>query len=81
MNLAARLVRAATPSTLLVSKTVRDRARAAFTFQPLGPLVLKGFAEPAPVYGVQRTERGSRNRVTDLGHLGMVFQVLVVVVA
>ena len=55
VNLAARLVRAAKPSTLLVSETVRDRAGAAFTYQPLGPLVLKGFAEPAPVYGVQRT--------------------------
>jgi class 3 adenylate cyclase len=55
VNLAARLVRAATPSTLLVSETVRDRAGAAFTFQPLGPLVQKGFAEPTPVYRVQRT--------------------------
>jgi adenylate cyclase len=54
VNLAARLVRAAEPSTLLASETVRDRVGAAFTFQPLGPLGLKGFAEPAPVYRVQR---------------------------
>lgn len=54
VNLAARLVRAATPSALLVTKTVRDGAGAAFTFQPLGPLVLKGFADPVPIYGVQR---------------------------
>jgi class 3 adenylate cyclase len=55
VNLAARLVRAATPSTLLVSQTVRDRTDAAFTFQTLGPRVLKGFADPVAVYGVQRT--------------------------
>jgi hypothetical protein len=55
VNLAARLVRSATPSTLLVSQTVRDAASASFTFVPLDPLVLKGFADPMPVYGVQRT--------------------------
>jgi class 3 adenylate cyclase len=55
VNLAARLVRAATPSTLLVSRAVRHRTGAAFTFQPVGPLVLKGFADPVPVYAVQRT--------------------------
>jgi adenylate cyclase len=55
VNLAARLVRAAEPSTLLVSETVRDQVGAPFTFQPLGPLGPKGFAEPAPAYRVQRT--------------------------
>jgi adenylate cyclase len=55
VNLAARLVRAAEPSTLLVSETVRDRVGAAFTVKPLGPLGLKGFAEPVPVYVVQRS--------------------------
>jgi adenylate cyclase len=55
VNLAARLVRSATPSTLLVSQTVRDLGPASFTFPSLDPLVLKGFAEPVPVYGVQRS--------------------------
>jgi class 3 adenylate cyclase len=54
VNLAARLVREATPSTLLVAETVRDRAGAAFTFQPLGPFTLKGFAEPAAAYRIRR---------------------------
>jgi adenylate cyclase len=55
VNLAARLVRSATPSSVLVSQTVRDAAAASFTFPSLDPLVLKGFAEPVPVYGVQRS--------------------------
>jgi adenylate cyclase len=55
VNLAARLVQTATPSTLVVSETVRDWTDAAFTFQPLGPLVLKGFADPVVAYAVQRT--------------------------
>jgi adenylate cyclase len=54
VNLAARLVRAAEPSTLLVSEAVRERVTAAFTFQPLVPLGLKGFSEPTQVYVVQR---------------------------
>jgi adenylate cyclase len=54
VNLAARLVRAATPSTVLISETLRDRAGVNFTFEPLGPIALKGFAEPTPVYGVLR---------------------------
>lgn len=50
VDLAARLVREATPSTLLVSENVRDRAGAAFRFEPRGRLILKGFAEPTPAY-------------------------------
>jgi hypothetical protein len=48
------LVGRATATDVLISETLRDRAGAAFTFEPLGPLALKGFAERAPVYGVQR---------------------------
>jgi adenylate cyclase len=55
VNVAARLVRAAEPSTLLVSETVRDRAGATLAFLPLGPLGLKGFSEPTQVYVVQRS--------------------------
>ncbi|MGH9015688.1 MAG: adenylate/guanylate cyclase domain-containing protein [Acidimicrobiia bacterium] len=55
VNLAARLVRSATQSSVLVSQTVRDAAAASFAFPSLDPLVLKGFAEPVPVYGVQRS--------------------------
>jgi adenylate cyclase len=51
VNLAARLVNEAPPGTLLVSEAVRDRAGASFTFEPRGPLRLKGFTEPTPVFG------------------------------
>ena len=54
VNLAARLVRAAAPSTLVVSEAVRERAGDQFGFESLGPLVLKGFAAPAPAFGVRR---------------------------
>ena len=49
VNLAARLVNEAPPGTLLTSGAVRDRA-GAFTFEPRGTLMLKGFAEPVPAY-------------------------------
>ena len=55
VNLAARLVHEAAPSSLLVSESTRDRAGAAFRFEPQGPVALKGFAEPTPVY------RGARS--------------------
>jgi class 3 adenylate cyclase len=54
VNLAARLVRATTPSTVLTSETVRDRAGTAFSFQPLDPFTLKGFAEPVRAYAIRR---------------------------
>ena len=54
VNLAARLVRAATPSTLVVSESVRERGGNEFVFESLGPLVLKGFAAPAPAFAVRR---------------------------
>lgn len=55
VNLAARLVGEAAPSSLLVSESTRDRAGAAFCFEPQGPLALKGFAEPTPVYSCARS--------------------------
>jgi adenylate cyclase len=54
VNLAARLVRAAAPSTVVISETLRDRAGPAFAVEPLGERALKGFADPAPIYGVRR---------------------------
>jgi class 3 adenylate cyclase len=50
--LAARLVSAAAPSTLVVSQSIRDRVDADFTLESLGPLELKGFADPTPAYRV-----------------------------
>jgi len=54
VNLAARLVREAAPSGVLVSQPTRDRAGAGFRFEPYGPVALKGFAEPTPVYTCSR---------------------------
>ena len=50
VNLAARLVNRADPSTLLVSESVRDRAGPALAFDALTPLTLKGFAETVPAF-------------------------------
>jgi adenylate cyclase len=53
VNLAARLVGAAEPSTAVVSERVRADA-AGFRFAPLPPLTLKGFPQPATAYAVER---------------------------
>ncbi len=53
VNLAARLVRAAEPSTAVVSDGVRSEA-SGFRFERLPPLTLKGFAEPATAYRLER---------------------------
>jgi adenylate cyclase len=53
VNLAARLVGAAEPSTALVSDQVRAAA-GHFRFEALPPLTLKGFPEPVTAYRVER---------------------------
>ena len=52
VNLAARLVGAADPSTAVVSDRVRAAADG-FRFQPLPPLTLKGFSEPTTAFKVE----------------------------
>jgi adenylate cyclase len=54
VNLAARLVGAADPSTAVVSARVREESRGGFTFERLPPLALKGFTEPMTAFRVQR---------------------------
>ena len=49
---AARLCQAAQPDAILVSIAVRSALRNTFALQKLGPLTLKGFPEPIPVYDV-----------------------------
>jgi class 3 adenylate cyclase/tetratricopeptide (TPR) repeat protein len=49
-NLAARLQQAAEPGTILVSEAVPALARAYARFAPVGPLQLKGKAEPVPAF-------------------------------
>ena len=53
VNLAARLVDAADPSTAVVSEQVRSAA-SGFRFAPLFPLHLKGFPEPTTAYRMER---------------------------
>jgi adenylate cyclase len=50
VNLAARLVKAAEPSTVVVSGAVAAACADSFRFEPLGSLTLKGFAEPIPTH-------------------------------
>ncbi len=53
VNLAARLVEAADPSTVVVSEQVRSAA-GGFRYELLPPLALKGFAQPTTAYRVVR---------------------------
>ena len=50
VNLAARLVTSAEPSSIVVSERVQARCASLFRFEPLDPLVLKGFDRPVPAY-------------------------------
>jgi adenylate cyclase len=54
VNLAARLVGVAEPSTAVVSERVRDAAQG-FSFAVLPLLTLKGFAQPTRAYRVEHT--------------------------
>jgi len=49
VNLAARLVGAAQPSTVLVSESVAQACQSEFRFDWLSPLELKGIAQPVRV--------------------------------
>jgi adenylate cyclase len=50
VNLAARLVATAEPSTVLVSERVAAACAGHIEVEPLPPLTLKGFAAPVPAY-------------------------------
>jgi adenylate cyclase len=54
VNLAARLVGTAEPSTVTVSESVEQLARRAFTFSSLAPQALKGFPEEIPSFRLGR---------------------------
>ena len=53
VNLAARLVNEADPSTLLVSEGVRAGCGPGLAFEAREPLPLKGFAGAVHVFGVR----------------------------
>jgi class 3 adenylate cyclase len=50
VNLAARLVAMAEPSTVVVSRQVKKRLGDDDAVEPAGPFTLKGFAEPVPAF-------------------------------
>ena len=52
VNLSARIVKLADPSSLLVSESVRTRSDTDLRFEALDPIALKGFAQPVPIYRV-----------------------------
>jgi adenylate cyclase len=56
VNLAARLVDVAEPSTVLVSDSIVRACESAFRFERLGPLDLKGIAQPVPVARMEAKE-------------------------
>jgi adenylate cyclase len=60
VNLAARLVNLAEPSTVLVSQTVREHAGSGLTFDAGSGHVLKGFKDPVQAYRVTTAGEGSR---------------------
>jgi adenylate cyclase len=59
VNLAARLVDLADPSSLLVTENVCLGAGPGLAFDALGPRSLKGFAEPVQLFRVRRTAGAS----------------------
>jgi class 3 adenylate cyclase len=54
VNLAARLVRAAEPSSVVASQSVRDHAGDGFRFEPVSLSLLKGFDEAVTAFRVNR---------------------------
>ena len=56
VNLAARLMAAASPSEILVSKATIERAGSGFEARRLKPLQVKGKAAPVPVFRLTRAE-------------------------
>src|SRR5215469_12597141 len=49
-NVAARLQQEAEPTTILVSDAIYEQARSYARLEPIGPLILKGKADPVPAY-------------------------------
>ncbi len=50
VNVAARLQELAQPGEVLVARSVAEATRAAFAFEPLGPVEVRGRREPVEVY-------------------------------
>jgi adenylate cyclase len=52
VNLAARLCGEAKPGQILIDQRTRAALGDEFTAEPMGPIVLKGFAQPVPVFAL-----------------------------
>ena len=68
--MAARLQGFATPNTLVISAATLHLLGGFFACQPLGTPLLKGLAQPLPVYRVLY-ERRARSRLEALGSTGL----------
>ncbi|HXG14780.1 MAG TPA: adenylate/guanylate cyclase domain-containing protein [Calidithermus sp.] len=60
-NLAARLCQEAADGQILISQRVHAEVEALVETEPLGPLTLRGFARPQPVYNVLGVRPGPRD--------------------
>ena len=69
-HVAARLQGFATPNTLVISAATLHLLGGFFACQPLGTPLLKGLAQPLPVYRVLY-ERRARSRLEALGSTGL----------
>jgi class 3 adenylate cyclase len=69
-NLAARLQGLAAPNTVVISASMFHLLGGFFACQPLGPHLLKGFAQPLQVYQV-RSESTARSRLEAAGRTGL----------
>src|SRR5215831_9201686 len=69
-NLAARLQGLAAPNTVVISAATVPLLGGFFACQPLGPHLLKGFAQPLEVYQV-RYESMARSRLEAAGSTGL----------
>ena len=59
-NLAARLQALAEPGTVLISASTHRLTGGHFEYRDLGPVALKGWAEPIPAWQVLRTKRSGK---------------------
>ena len=73
-NLAARLQAFAKPSTVLISESTHQLTDGHFEYRNLGPIALKGWAEPIPAWQVLRASgsgkplRGTAQNSIDTAH-------------
>lgn len=65
VNLAARLMTAASAGEILLSEPIQRAVMAQFTFEPRPPLLITGKAEPFPVFAVTGERQGRAIRLQE----------------